>query len=131
VAHGGNLFWTCRGLNILSPIALTPAQVIMNINECIKWLDDLKKDAPKLQHDHLWECLALAYAREDTASVISIQKILCAESMCYRWQTVGRAENLNRGCAVTQLKMSHAAGDTLYATREGLETQGAVAIKTR
>ncbi len=27
--------------------------------------------------------------------------------------------------------MAHAAGDTLYATREGVESQGAAAIETR
>ncbi len=60
VAHGGNLFQTCRHLNILSSLALTPAQVILKINECMRWLDDLKKVAPRLQNVNLRECLFLA-----------------------------------------------------------------------
>ncbi len=60
VAHGGNLFWTCRHLNILSPLALAPAQVILNIYEYITQLDNLKKDATKLWNHHLRECLASA-----------------------------------------------------------------------
>jgi hypothetical protein len=43
---------------------------------------------------------------------------------------VRRAVNPNRGGAVTQLTVPHQAGDTLYATREGVESQGAAAIKT-
>jgi hypothetical protein len=100
-------------------------------NECMTWLDDLKKDAPKLQNIHLRERLALAQVREDTASVIAIQKILCEESICLRWWSVQQAVNSNRGGAVTQLKVPHPAGDTLYATREGLELQGVVAIESR
>jgi hypothetical protein len=60
VTHGGNLLQTCRHLNILSLLSLTPTQVIQNENECITWLDDLKKDAPKLQNVHLRECLSSA-----------------------------------------------------------------------
>jgi hypothetical protein len=60
VAHGGNLFQTCSCLNIASPLALTPAQVVLNINECMTWLEGLKKDAPKLWNAHLHECLSLA-----------------------------------------------------------------------
>jgi hypothetical protein len=43
------------------------------------------------------------------------------------WQAV----NPNRGGAVTWLIVPHPAGDTLYATREGVESQGAAAIETR
>ncbi len=39
--------------------------------------------------------------------------------------------NPSRGGAVTQLTVPHPAGDTLYAMREGVESQGVVAIKTR
>jgi hypothetical protein len=60
VAHGGNLFQTCRRLDILSLLALTPAQVLLNLNECITQLDDLKKDEPKLRNVHLREGLSLA-----------------------------------------------------------------------
>ncbi len=86
VAHGGNLFQTYRHLNILSPLALIPTQMILNINECMTWLDDLKKDVPKLWNVHLRERLASARVREDTASVIAIQKILRAESICCWWR---------------------------------------------
>ncbi len=48
VAHGGNLFQTCRCLNIASQLVLTPAQVVLNVHECMTWLEGLKKDAPKL-----------------------------------------------------------------------------------
>ena len=91
VAHGGNLFWTCRRLNILSPFALTSTQVLLNVNECMMQLDDLKKDAPKLWNVHLRECLSSAWVREDTASVTAIQKILCVESIRCRWRLVQRA----------------------------------------
>jgi hypothetical protein len=60
VAHGGNLFQTCRCLNIASPLALTPAQVVLNVNECMTWLEGLKKDATKLWNAHLRKCLSLA-----------------------------------------------------------------------
>jgi hypothetical protein len=49
VPHRGNLLWTCRCLNILLPTALTPAQVIMNIEEYKLCLMELKKEAPKLR----------------------------------------------------------------------------------
>jgi hypothetical protein len=44
---------------------------------------------------------------------------------------VQRAVNLNRGGNVTPLKVPHSAGDTLYATREGVESQGWAAIETK
>ncbi len=37
--------------------------------------------------------------------------------------------NPNRGGAVAQLKVPHPAGVTLYATREGVESQGVAAIE--
>ncbi len=46
VAQGGNLFQTCRRLNIASPLVLTPTQVILNINECMTWLEGLKRMCP-------------------------------------------------------------------------------------
>jgi hypothetical protein len=58
VVHGGNLFQTCRCLTIASPLVLTPAQVVVNVNECMIWLESLKKDAPKLQNAHLCKCLS-------------------------------------------------------------------------
>ncbi len=42
-----------------------------------------------------------------------------------------RVATPNRGGAVTQLTVPHPAGDTLYATREVVESQGAAAIETR
>jgi hypothetical protein len=60
VAHGGNLFQTCRRLNIASLLVLTPAQLVLNVNECMTWLEGLEKDAPKLQNTHLHKCLSLA-----------------------------------------------------------------------
>jgi hypothetical protein len=95
------------------------------------WLEGLKKDAPKLWNAHVHECLSLAQVREDTALVIAIQKILCAESIRCPWQSIQRAANPTRGGAVTRLTVPHPAGDTLYATREGLESQGGAAIETR
>jgi hypothetical protein len=63
--------------------------------------------------------------------VIAIQKILHAESIHCRWRSLRRAANPTRGGAVTWLTVPHPAGDTLYATREGVESQGAAAIETR
>jgi hypothetical protein len=77
-AHGGNLFQTCRRINILSPLVLTPAQVLLNVNACITWLECLKKDTSILRNVHLRECLSSAQVREDTATVNAIQKIICA-----------------------------------------------------
>jgi hypothetical protein len=94
-------------------------------------LEGLKKDAPRLWNVHLRECLSSAQVREDTVSVIATQKILLAESICCRWRPVRRAANPNRGGAVTRLTVPHPAGDTLYATREGVESQGVVAIDMR
>jgi hypothetical protein len=85
VAHGGNLFRTCICLNIASPLVLTSAQVVINVNECMIWLEGLKKDAPILRNAHLRKCLSLAQVREDTALVIAIQKILHAETIHHRW----------------------------------------------
>ncbi len=42
-----------------------------------------------------------------------------------------RAVNPIRGGAVTLLTVSHPAGDTLYATREDVESQGVAAIEMR
>jgi hypothetical protein len=131
VAHVGNLFQTCRSLNILSPLVLTPAQVLLNVNECMTWLEGLKKDAPRLWNLHLRECLSSAQVREDTASVIAIQKILCVESIRCHWRSVRQAANPNRGGEVTWLTVPHPAGDTLHAPREGVESQGVAAIETR
>jgi hypothetical protein len=63
-------------------------------------------------------------------SVIAIQKILCAESIRHCWWSVRQAANPNRGGAVTWLTVPHPAGDTLYATRQGVESQGVAAIET-
>ncbi len=64
-------------------------------------------------------------------SVVAIQKILHVESIHCCWRSIQRAANPTRGGAVTWLTVPHPAGDTLYATREGVESQGAVAIETR
>jgi hypothetical protein len=69
--------------------------------------------------------------REDTASVTTIQKILHAESIRRLQRSVRQAVNPNRGGAVPRLTVPHLAGDTLYAMREGVESQGAAAIETR
>jgi hypothetical protein len=95
------------------------------------WLEGLKQDAPKLRNAHLRKCLSSAQVREDTALVIAIQKTLHAESICRHWRLIGRAANSSRGGAVTWLTVPHPAGDILYATREGVESQGAAAIETR
>ncbi len=114
VAHGGNLFRTCRSLNILSLLVLTPAQVLLSINAWMTRLEGLKKEKPRLWNVHLRECLSSAQVREDTASVIAIQKILHAESIRHHWRSVRRAANPNRWGAVTRLTVSHPEGDTLY-----------------
>jgi hypothetical protein len=87
-------------------------------------------NAPKLQNAYLRKCLSSARVREDTALVIAIQKILCAESIRCRWRSIQRAANPTRGNTVTWLTVPHPAGDTLYATREGVESQGVAAIET-
>ncbi len=111
-------------------LVLTPTQVVLYVNECMTWLEGLKKDAPKLQNAHLPKCLSLARVSEDTALVIAIQKILRAESIHRRWWSIRWAASPTRGGAVTRLTVPHPAGDTLYATREGLESQRAAAIET-
>jgi hypothetical protein len=44
---------------------------------------------------------------------------------------VRRAVNPNRGGTDTRLTLPHPAGDTVYATKEGVESQGAAANETR
>jgi hypothetical protein len=105
--------------------------VLLNINECITWLEGLKKDAPKLRNAHLHKCLSSAQVSEDTALVIAIQKILHAESIRRHWHSIRWAANPTRVGAVTWLTVPHPAGDTLYATREGVESQGTAAIETQ
>jgi hypothetical protein len=63
--------------------------------------------------------------------VIAIQMILCKESICCHWRSIPQAANPTRGGAVTRLTVTHPEGDTLYATREGVESQGPAAIETR
>jgi hypothetical protein len=63
--------------------------------------------------------------------IIAIQKILHAESIHHHWRLIRRTANPTRGSAVTRLTVPHPAGDTLYAMREGVESQVAAAIKTR
>jgi hypothetical protein len=63
--------------------------------------------------------------------VIAIQKILCVESIRCHWWAIGRAANPTRGSVVTWLTVPHPVGDALYATREGVESQGAAAIEMR
>ncbi len=62
---------------------------------------------------------------------IAIQKILCVESIQCCWRSIQWAANPTRSGAVTWLTVPHPAGDTLYATREGVESQGAPAIEMR
>jgi hypothetical protein len=88
VAHGSNLFCTCRRLNTTSPLVLIPAQVVLNVSKSMTWLEGLKKDVPKLWNAHLSQCLSLAQVREDTALVIAIQKILCAVSIRHCWRSI-------------------------------------------
>jgi hypothetical protein len=63
--------------------------------------------------------------------VIVIQKILHAESIRCRWRLIQQAANPTRDGAVTWLTVPHPVGDTLYATREGVEFQGAAAFETQ
>jgi hypothetical protein len=93
VAHGGNLFRTCRCLNIPSLLVLTPTQVILNVNECMSWLEDLKKDAPKLWNAHLRECLSLAQVREDTASVTAEDSLRRVNPLLLAVSTTGSKSN--------------------------------------
>jgi hypothetical protein len=93
------------------------------------WLEGLKKDTPKLRNAHLRKCLSLAQVREDTVSVIAIQKILRVESIRHLWWSIRWAANPTRVGAVTWLTVPYRAGDTLYATKEGVKTQGAAAIE--
>jgi hypothetical protein len=86
------------------------------------WLEGLKKDATKLWNAHLRECLSLAQVREDTALIIAIQKILRAESICRCWRLIRWAANPTKGGAVTRPTVPHPEGNTLYATREGVES---------
>jgi hypothetical protein len=97
----------------------------------MSWLEGLKKDVHKLRNAHLHECLSLARVRENTALVFAIQKILRAESIHCHWWLIPRAANSSRGGAVTWLTVPHPAGDTLYATSESVESQGAAAIETQ
>ncbi len=62
---------------------------------------------------------------------IAIQKILRAESIHRHWQSIQWAANPTRGSTVTWLTVPHPTGDTLYATRKGVESHGAAAIETR
>ncbi len=62
--------------------------------------------------------------------VIAIQKILHAESIRHCTLLIHWGANPTRGSAVTWPTVSHPAGDTLYATREGVESQGVAAIET-
>jgi hypothetical protein len=63
--------------------------------------------------------------------VTAIQKILRAESIHRHWWSIQQTGNPTKGGAVTWLTVPHPAGDALYATREGVESQGAAAIETR
>jgi hypothetical protein len=94
------------------------------------WLEGIKKNVPKLWNAHLRTCLFLAQVREDTALVVAIQKILHAESIHHCWWSIQQAANPTRSGAVTQFTVPHPAGGTLYATREGVESQGVAAIET-
>ncbi len=53
------------------------------------------------------------------------------ESICHCWRLIRQVANPTRGGTVTWLTVPHPAGDTLYATREGVESQGVAAIETR
>jgi hypothetical protein len=118
VAHGGNLFRTCRHLNILSPLVLTPAQVLLNVNECMTWLEDLKKDAPRLRNVHLRECLSLALVREDTATVVLQSRrffvgsqSVAAGGQCGRQQTqTGEGQSHGSQCFIQQVTHSMPQG---------------------
>jgi hypothetical protein len=57
--------------------------------------------------------------------------ILCTESIHCRWWLIQRAANPTRAGTFTWLTLPHPAGDTLYATREGVESQGVAAIEMR
>ncbi len=55
-----DLFQTCRRLNIASLVVLTPAQVLLNVNECTTWLEHgiapTQKLYPNRQLHSCWGC---------------------------------------------------------------------------
>jgi hypothetical protein len=127
VQHAGNLFWTCRRLNVPNPNALTPKEVATAKKDCKQRLESLKA-APKLQDEHLRTCLDEARARGNVAAVKSIIGILRSESTRRHWRSLQRAVNLDRGGAVTRLRVQADGGDLLYATRDGVEQQVTIHI---
>ncbi len=52
------------------------------------------------------------------------------EIIHHRWRLIQWAANPTRGGAVTWLTVPYPAGDTLYATSKGVESQGVAAIET-
>jgi hypothetical protein len=131
VQHAGNLFWTCRRLNVPNPNALTPKEMATAEKDCKRRLESLKAAAPKLQDEHLRTCLGKASARGNAAAVKSIIGILRSKSTRCCWRSLRRAVNPDRGGAVTRLRVQTDGGDLLYATRDEVEQQAANHIGRR
>ncbi len=72
VVHAGDLFWACQCLNVPDPNTLTPEEVTIKEEECVRWLSLLKEVAPKLHNEHLRMCLNKVQSQGDTEAVQSI-----------------------------------------------------------
>jgi hypothetical protein len=125
VEHSGNLFRTCKRLNVPHPSTLIPEEVTSKVEECMQKLATLKVEAPKLRNDHLRSCMEVARSKGDSKKVKAIINILCSESTRRRWRSIRRTVNPDRGGAITRLKVPNEMEDRLYATREGVEFQAA------
>ena len=111
--------------------SLTQEEVTEKIDECIRRLAELKEKAPKIWGENLVALLVMARLRKIKVAVKGIMNIIHKESTRKQWRRIGNSICPQRGSAISQVIVPDNSGNTLYATRDVVETQESAAISKR
>jgi len=111
--------------------SLTQEEVTEKIDECIRRLAELKEKAPKIWGENLVALLVMARLRKIKVAVKGIMNIIHKESTRKQWRRIGNSICPQRGSAISQVIVPDNSGNTLYATRDVVETQESAAIAKR
>ena len=94
-------------------------------------LASLKKTAPEYRRKHLQQCLVKAMDNNNEKAIEAIKNILRREAIRKRWRNVQWAVKSPSGGNITRLKVPSPDGESLFATKQGVEEQAAAKLKQR
>jgi len=123
VKDARNLFRQCKRHHLPQPRDLSVGDIAAREANCLAELVSLRRRAPELRVKFLRERLDAAKEREDPKAIHGIRRILRREAIRKRWRKVKFTVNPEAGGAVTRVKVPSPGGASVFATKEGVESQ--------